>query len=158
VGGAEVVGDVLKVTGGFGDGDRDRMGLQGVADLARVGLAGLSLSAMMITTAWEERLYSGRHSPAPPGLRGGQPLSLEGVDVLFAFADVDLPALFDGFDHLRQAVEDPPGLAQSPYVAGAGRVGPALEELLVRGAADLEEQLALFIAVVVDGRVLAVAL
>jgi len=87
------------------------------------------------------------------GVAGGdQAVGFEGVDVFLAFGDVDLAAVCDGFDDAGEAVEDAAGVAEAPPPSAlGGGVWYALPEVLGGGAADLEEQFAVFVAVVVDG-------
>ena len=74
------------------------------------------------------------------------------MDVLLALGEPDGPPGGDGLDDLREPVEDTAGVAELPRPTGLGReVGAALRELLVGGAAHVEQVGAVLVHVAVDG-------
>src|SRR5690606_7410273 len=81
---------------------------------------------------------------------GGIALGGEPVGVLFAFDDEDGVAVLDGCDDFGEPVDDSAGVAEFPFPAAVA-VGAALPELFAGLAYDLEEEVAAFVDVVVDG-------
>ena len=83
------------------------------------------------------------------GIAGGRNAGLaRGIDVAFAFDDQQHPAVI--VEQLRQPIRHLPDALDAPTPArGIARIGPALPEVLGLIAADLKQQLAVFVGVVI---------
>jgi hypothetical protein len=79
--------------------------------------------------------------------RRGEIQSHQSVDVFFAFGDYDRPLVGDGFEQDRKPIQYPAYTLQIPCPAAAVR--PALSESFRHEPANLEQQIAALIDVVV---------